>query len=358
MHVLLPGSPATPTGGFTYDRHMLTALRRANCLDDVIVLPGAWPEPAAATVALAGRRIAALPDGAALLVDGLAFSPLLEVFERVAGRLALFVLVHHPLGDETGRAAETQARRLARERQALALARGVIVTSATTASRLADAYGFPPGRIRVVRPGVGRRGGGSWPRRRRDEQVPVLLCVAILAPRKGQDVLLRALARLRRQHWRLRLVGLARDRVFARRLRRLALALGLAGRVAFVGAVPKALLADEYRAASLFVLPSRHEGFGIAPLEARAAGLPVVASDAGALAEALAGTGACLVPAGDAAALARALRAHLGGGAGAAARPVRPHTWEDAGRAFVAALAALGAISGPPMGSLPTGSPE
>lgn len=343
MYVLLPGPPETPTGGFVYDRHMLTALRRANLLDGVIVVPGSWPQPAPATLASAERRIAALPDGAALLVDGLAFSPLLEVFAPAAGRLALYVLVHHPLADETGLAPDVRERLLAREGDALALARGVIATSATTARRLVEAFAVSGERLRVVRPGIGGRGVACRIRRRKLRCAPALLCVAILTARKGQDVLLRALARLRRQRWRLRLVGPVRDRVFARRLRRLTLGLGLSGRIDFVGAVPQPRLAQEYRAADLFVLPSRHEGFGIALLEARAAGLPVVASDAGAIPEALAGARACLVPSGDAAALAQALRAHLGGRAPALRSTGKAHTWEAAGRAFVAALAALGA---------------
>ena len=101
----------------------------------------------------AERALAALPDGAALLVDGLAFSPLLEVFEAARRRLRLLVLVHHPLADETGLTGNARDRLFERERRALSLVRGVVVTSATTARRLAD-FAVPAGRIRVVLPGV------------------------------------------------------------------------------------------------------------------------------------------------------------------------------------------------------------
>src|SRR5260221_2102763 len=60
------------------------------------------------------------------------------------------------------------------------------------------------------------------------------------------------------------------------RLQRLARQLALGERVEFLGHVPLARLAAEYRRADLFCLPSRQEGFGIVFLEAMAAGLPLV----------------------------------------------------------------------------------
>jgi glycosyltransferase involved in cell wall biosynthesis len=174
----------------------------------------------------------------------------------------------------------------------------------------------------------------------------VLLCVASLARRKGQDVLLRALARLRRFRWRLLLVGPERDAAFAGRLRRSAHHLGIAGRIVFAGAVGAARLARLYRLADLFVLPSYYEGYGIAVAEAAARGLPVVASDAGAIPEAIVGARHRLVPPGDVAALADALRGFLVarraiGGDWRAPTDARPRSWAGVGREFLAALDGL-----------------
>lgn len=67
-----------------------------------------------------------------------------------------------------------------------------------------------------------------------------------------------------------------------------------------------------YRRMSLYVAPSRNEGFGLTPLEAMASGVAVVASDAGAYAEMVeAGETGAVVPAGDGAALTQAIRAYL-----------------------------------------------
>ena len=68
-------------------------------------------------------------------------------------------------------------------------------------------------------------------------------------------------------------------------------------------------------AADLYAFPSRHEGFPVAPIEALASGLPVVAADAPGIAEILPGgdaDGGVVVPRGEAAALADALAALIG----------------------------------------------
>jgi glycosyltransferase involved in cell wall biosynthesis len=347
FHFLLPGSPQTPTGGFVYDRHMLCALRAAGRLAGAIVLPGTYPHLSEAARAAGAQAVEHLPDGASAIIDGLAFSPLLEAFAVAASRLSLYPLIHHPLADETGLPAAIRDRLYERERRALALARGVVVTSEHTALRLA-AFGVPAGRIRVVRPGV----DGLSPRMRSAATLGVrpvvLLCVASLARRKGQDVLLRALTRLRSFRWRLLLVGPARDPVFAGRLRRLARHLDIAERIVFAGAVSEARLARLYRLADLFVLPSYYEGYGIAVAEAAAHGLPVVASDAGAIPEAIASGRHRLVPPGDVPALADTLRGFLVarraiGGDWRAPTHARQRSWAAAGREFLAALDGLGA---------------
>ncbi|MBF0244954.1 MAG: glycosyltransferase family 4 protein [Planctomycetes bacterium] len=117
---------------------------------------------------------------------------------------------------------------------------------------------------------------------------PYILFLGNLEPKKNLSLLLSAYARL------LRETGLPHRLVLAGRVGHGSVGLGSQGgqlgitdRVSYTGYVDADLLPDLYRGASLFVYPSLHEGFGLAPLEAMACGVPVVASDRGALPEVL-----------------------------------------------------------------------
>ena len=351
---VVPGDPATATGGFVYDRRMIAALAAAGMLAGTIVLPDRFPRADAATLAAADRRLAALAPGATVIVDGLAFAPLAAVLRRHS-RLRLLALIHHPLCDETGLTAAERASWFEAEREALTLARHVIVTSVATARRLAD-FGVGEHKVTVVRPGV--RSGKSPTRRvvrpdRAKGGRPVrLLCVGSLVPRKGQDLLVRALAPLRWLNWHLTLVGPHRDRAYARRLCRLVRSLGLRRRIRIAGTVSDRILDALYRSADLFVLPSHHEGYGMAPAEAVAYGVPVVTTRAGAIAEAVPAAAARFVPTGNVPALSATLQRLIGNRAerlalqrAAAASAGMQPDWAGAEAAFVAAV---GTIIGAP----------
>ena len=116
---------------------------------------------------------------------------------------------------------------------------------------------------------------------------PVIVCVSRLVPRKGQDMLIRALATLRQRvpGVALLLVGGGPDEG---RLRRLARSCAVDSDVVFTGSVPAAELPAHYAAGDVYAMPCRTrrggldvEGLGIVYLEASATGLPVVAGDSG-----------------------------------------------------------------------------
>ena len=110
-----------------------------------------------------------------------------------------------------------------------------------------------------------------------------LLCVARIDRQKNQMMLVEWLAR--NPGATVRFVGPVTQPDYRAELEARAEQLGVSGRLSFAGALKPASaeLLGEYANADVFVLPSRHEPFGIVVLEAWAAGLPVVASDVGGL---------------------------------------------------------------------------
>ncbi len=187
----------------------------------------------------------------------------------------------------------------------------VLVTSRYAAEAVIERYGLDPGKLRVVPEPIEV---AAWHTRlaaaeRVPAEVPVILCVAHLYPRKDVATLLRARAQMR-QPARVRIVG---DGPEFARLQELARRLQLGPQAEFLGHIPRARLTDEYRNADIFCLPSRQEGFGIVLLEAMAAALPIVAARAAAIPEVVAeGECALLFPPGDAVALAATLDRLLG----------------------------------------------
>lgn len=349
---LLPGDWRTPTGGFRYDRRLAEALADLGWRVEPCRLDGAWPWPDADTSARAAAAVQAMPDGSVVVADGLAFGVLDRLAAEHADRLRWVALVHHPLHLETGLAAADRQRLLDQETRALAWARQVVVTSPRTALDVA-AMGVPADRIAVVEPGTDARrpmatgpgdpGGATRPAAVR------LLCVATVTPRKGHGFLLRALSGLLDLSWVLHCVGsLDRDPATAQEVQALARALRLDGRVLWHGEVDDDSLQAQQAAADLLVLPSLHEGYGMAVAEALAAGLPVLASQAGALAQTLPPEAGWQVPPGDVQALEAALRRLIGEPAlrrqlaeGAARAGRRLPGWPAQAARFAAVLEAL-----------------
>lgn len=289
---LLPAPFSATSGGYLYDRRMVAAWREARHAVRVVELAGRHPLPDAAAEAAANAALDGLAPGELPLVDGLGLPACDPVRLRAQRAVAL---IHHPTALEPGWTEAERAELERRERDRFAACQRLVATSALTARGL-------PGDTEVVEPGTdpAPRATGSG------EAAPVVLAVGALVPRKGHDLLLRALASLSDLAWALRIAGPAADPVHAAGLRALAEELGVARRVAFLGEV--ADIGAEYARADLFALASWHEGYGMAAAEAMARGLPLAVTAGGALAEIVAKPAAVMAAPGDWRSLGRALR--------------------------------------------------
>ncbi|MQX35710.1 glycosyltransferase family 4 protein [Roseospira navarrensis] len=273
----IPGDIATPTGGYRYERRLLEGLRDQG--RDVLHLQfgGSFPDPTPADMADAVAQLMALPPERAVILDGFVSATMdPAALARMPGPSV--AMVHHPLALESG-LDDTRRDRLDRlERENLALISHVLVPSPHTRRIVTEQYGVPAARVTVARPGTDRPTGPRVP-----ADPPLILSVGIQHPRKGHDVLLQALTRLRDFAWTAVIAGDCYDADHGRHLDALLLSLGLGGRVRLTGRVSAAELDRLYSTASVFALATRYEGYGLVFDEALSYGLPIVSCATGAV---------------------------------------------------------------------------
>ncbi len=193
----------------------------------------------------------------------------------------------------------------------------VTTPSQASAQRVIERLAVHPGRIRVIPHGLGPEAFTSVDPSE-VERVQTLFGLArrwilypvITYPHKNHRVLVQAFARLAPSHPDVDLVLAGGAGPEEAAVREAIASSGLAGRIHRTGRVPRGDLDDLLAGAAVVAFPSRYEGFGVGVLEAMAAGVPVVASDATALPEVVGEAGTLVDPDdvdGWAAALARVL---------------------------------------------------
>lgn len=242
-----------------------------------------------------GRPRAEVFTGTVDLMHSLALAPVPTKLRRVQTVHDILPLTHpqfYPPG-----AAEVHRE----EVSAAASAELVVTTCDATARELFDIGGIPPERIVVAPPGAfDRRASTAEP----PIDEPYLLAVGQVTPRKGLDVLARAVALLGDRSPVVAVAG--PDWWQADEVRAQIAELDPYRRVRLLGPVDDATLGALYERASVVCHASRAEGFGMTCLEAMSAGSPLVATDLPSVRELTAGT-ALLVPVDDAEAFAGAL---------------------------------------------------
>jgi glycosyltransferase involved in cell wall biosynthesis len=162
--------------------------------------------------------------------------------------------------------------------------KGLVACSHDLGRRLRDAMVEPNG-LAVIHNGVNMSSliAGAGSSAESSEQV--LLSIGKYEKKKGQDVLIKAFASIATEYPDACLVFVGARDVELPRLQGLCMELGVADRVTFHTNIPHAQIAEHFRRACIFVLPSRQEAFPLALLEAGCFGLPVIASRVGGIPE-------------------------------------------------------------------------
>jgi glycosyltransferase involved in cell wall biosynthesis len=307
----LPASLSPASGAYDYNHRMAAGLRSLGHTVQVVMLPGQFPDPDAAAVAAAQNAWTTLEPGVVPVIDGMALPGFAGLAPALTAR-GTVALVHHPASLETGLAAAT-ARRLADlEELVLRAVSHIVVTSDQTAGRLDAVFRTGRDKIAVISPGIGDRPRSPGPlspgpgSQGADRPGCAILSVGALIPRKGHDVLMRALSRLFDLDWRLTIAGSAdADPVHAQGILALAEKLGIARRVDITG---PGELEPLWQGAELFALATWYEGYGTAMAEALRRGLPVATTATGAATMLVAPEAGVICAPGDVEQLSKALR--------------------------------------------------
>jgi D-inositol-3-phosphate glycosyltransferase len=205
------------------------------------------------------------------------------------------ICTFHTLARVKAQADDDEPERRARaEAKVIGCSEAVLASCTVEAQQLVELYDADPDRIHILSPGVDHAffAPGSAAGARRaigvDPATPVVLFVGRIQPLKGADVAVEAFARMvgERPGALLIIVGGPSGPdgpSHLAHLHDLVADRGLSGRVRFVPPQPHEMLSSYYRAASVVLVPSRSESFGLVALEAAACGTPVVASAVGGL---------------------------------------------------------------------------
>ena len=306
---MIPGDIDTLTGGYLYEKRLLSGLRDLGHDMQHLQLPASFPDAGPDDMACAVGMLQSLDPARPLILDGLV-SGAIDPAGLATVRAPVIAMVHHPLAEESGLNEARQSQLLQAERENLRLSRHVLVPSPHTRRILIDRYDVRPAKITVARPGVDKTRLPRAP-----VSPPLILSVGILHPRKGHDVLIAALTRIAHLDWQAVIVGNPWDRSHAAALQDMVNASPVAARIQLAGRVSDTRLRRLYARASVFALATRYEGYGIVFDEALLNGLPVVSCDTGAVPETLPTGTRLLTPIDDPAAFAAALDRILSEGA-------------------------------------------
>ena len=282
--LVIYGSLETMSGGYLYDRQLVSYLK--SCNDDVQVIslrPGSY------ALHLTDNLHVRLPRNLDIVIeDELVHASLLAANAlhrrpNAQGSYPTISLVHNLHSLERRPAWQNAAYREV-ERMYLRGVDGFIFNSDTTHASVRTLIGDNCPYV-IATPGGDRLGGltAVEARNRAFEPGPLrLLFLANVTPLKGLHVVLDAIMRLAPSTCTLDVLGsLDVEPTYAREMQKKAAVLSQT--VAFRGILDYQRLAEHMRHAQVLVLPSFYEGFGIAYLEAMAFGQPVIGSRAGAI---------------------------------------------------------------------------
>jgi glycosyltransferase involved in cell wall biosynthesis len=306
-----PGDLQIVSGGYLYDRFIVRELTVQGWDVELLSLGPGFPFPEQKTLNEAEQLLSQIQPGKPIVIDGLALGVMPEAIARVSVNHPIIALIHHPLAYESGLTVDQQVKLQKSERLALSYTDHVIVNSPLTAQSLMESFGVHDKKITIVLPGTNQVSPPLYQVRNHftSQNKFRWLAVGSIIPRKGFDILIKALAPLNEMTWSLSIVGdNTRDmKTYSNLLENIAY-FQLQDRIHIHGVIDSIHLDSLYREADGFVLASLFEGYGMAYAEALSYGLPIVGTIGGAISQTVPDSAGILTPPGDVTSLSSALK--------------------------------------------------
>jgi len=276
------GSIDQVSGGYIYDRFVVDHLR---ALGDTVTVVSVEPN--------GGRPpVLGSDDYDVVVGDELCFRELGPLFRSAPRDVRRVLLVHHLTAWEHA-PGPRHDELLALEKAAIDAADACIATSRLTAARL-EAEGLTSGAA-VAEPGADRFERPANGSVARDAARLRMLFVGNILPRKRVLHLVQAFAALSDEQAELVLVGAELESGYAREVRTVIAHADVTSRVRWLGSLCAAGVAEQLSLATVLVLPSALEGYGMVLGEALWAGVPIIAARVGAAEELVRRTSAGLL---------------------------------------------------------------
>jgi glycosyltransferase involved in cell wall biosynthesis len=343
-----PGDLQTVTGGYLYDRCIVKELIALGWEVELLSLGPGFPFPDQETLNQAEQLLCRVKPGKPIVVDGLALGVMPGAIAQASLNHPIIALIHHPLAYESGLTADQQVKLQKSEKLALSYANQVIANSPMTAQTLTESFGVDCKKITTVIPGTNRVSPPLHQVRTHftNQDEFKWLSVGSIIPRKGFDILIKALEPLNAMPWSLSIVGdTTRDVKAYSDLLNSITHFNLQGHIHIHGVIDSARLDSLYRGADGFVLASLFEGYGMAYAEALSYALPIIGTSGGAIVQTVPDSAGILIPPGDVLSLTEALRLvmsdesrreHLSLGAQEATKKLP--TWPESAKMFAGVI--------------------
>ena len=153
---IIPGDINLPTGGYRYDREIISAWQLSGINVELISIQGDYPFPNPEELKLALETVRKLPHANVAVVDGLLGGSAPEFIQKLSEKMPVAALIHHPLCMENGLNEKTANSLEDSEKQGLKFTSRIITTSPATRRTIAELFKLDENQIHTVLPGVER----------------------------------------------------------------------------------------------------------------------------------------------------------------------------------------------------------